>query len=75
VQQAMTGYLGAFQAIPGYQTDESIEQSFIYQQQKDAVKLWSENTAEESLSLIPPVSFTREESCNNLRKKTNFLLK
>lgn len=62
IGQAMSRYLRTAPAAPGYRTDESTVAGYKYQEQKDAVELWSGNLDGRLGRLMPPVSLTREEN-------------
>lgn len=62
VDQAMDRYLRLLPAVPGYQTNESIDKSYICKEQKEAVRRWSVNCDGNNPSLMPSVTLTKEES-------------
>lgn len=48
--------------VSGYRTDESIDGSSENNEQKEAVRLWSDDGYGNNPSLMPPVTLTRDES-------------
>lgn len=46
----------------GYQTNESIKNRYLYQEQNKAVQIWSDNNGVYNSSCMPPISLTQEES-------------
>ena len=59
-KHAGSGSLQKLPEVPGYKADTCIT-GYEYQEQKTAVRLWSASAGDNNPSVMPPVSFTREE--------------